>query len=78
MLLKLCASTSNGARAPPPPPHPPPPQVGCTEVMDALTGNSSIPMLLIDVRSQEEVEVSTIPGAVHCPAFEQAGLTLGW
>eukprot|EP00983_Pelagomonas_calceolata_P051974 1142642-Pelagomonas_calceolata.AAC.18 len=54
------------------------PQIGSIEVMDAVTGNSESPMLLVDVRSEEEVLVSTIPGAIHCPAEKDDSLPHGW
>mmetsp|Transcript_17900 Transcript_17900/g.46844 ORF Transcript_17900/g.46844 Transcript_17900/m.46844 type:complete len:368 (+) Transcript_17900:2168-3271(+) len=53
-------------------------QIGSIEVMDAVTGNSESPMLLVDVRSEEEVLVSTIPGAIHCPAEKDDSLPHGW
>lgn len=35
-------------------------------------------VLLIDVRTQEEIEVSGIPGAIHAPAVANASAVRGW
>ncbi|KAL6751356.1 hypothetical protein V8C86DRAFT_683944 [Haematococcus lacustris] len=54
-------------------------QVGCTELMDDLSGHGSPKLLLlVDVRGAEEVAVSSIQGSVHVPAVPDSSAALGW
>jgi hypothetical protein len=53
-------------------------QVGSIEAMDAAGSGAGLPMLLVDVRTQEEVDVSSIPGSIHCPAVQEASMQHGW
>lgn len=47
--------------------------------MDSVSGESTgPPLLLVDVRSEEEVAVSTIPGALHIAAVEDKTQPHGW
>ncbi len=55
-------------------------QIGTMDVIDWVDGASvsSAPLLLVDVRSHEEVSVSTLPGALHLPVQEDSSEPLGW
>ncbi|GFH20406.1 uncharacterized protein HaLaN_17518 [Haematococcus lacustris] len=54
-------------------------RVGCTELMDDLSGHGSPKLLLlVDVRGAEEVAVSSIQGSVHVPAVLDSSAALGW
>jgi hypothetical protein len=54
-------------------------QVSCSDVMDSVGGESTgVPLLLVDVRGEEEMAVSAIPGALHLPAAEDKTQPHGW
>ena len=63
---------------PPPPTTTTPhlPQIGVTELMDRI--ENQVPTLLVDVRSAEELGVSSIPGALHILAVPDASATYGF
>jgi hypothetical protein len=47
--------------------------------MDSVGGESTaVPLLLVDVRGEEEMAVSAIPGALHLPATEDKTQPHGW
>jgi hypothetical protein len=49
------------------------------EVIDIVDGgNVGSQLLLIDVRSEGEVGVSCLPGALHVPVHQDPGSALGW
>lgn len=56
-----------------------PMQVATSDIVDAVDAGSGVtPLLLVDVRTEEEWAVSAMPGALHLPVQEDPGSTMGW